>query len=339
MSVSDQEVRSEIAEARESLQAIRASMRTGMVVRFLGLVAGIIIVLIYVFSFWGLVRGVAESGQIEQQLRERVPLVGLRQGVRQIIREAGPVYMKEVEQILSEMGLTEMLNVQLEAAYQDLRPVLMEEFSRVRPRLAAAVRGELQASADQLEAELQQMVESRLAQIIRDRQASLAAEADVSEEDVEKFLVNMIDANQQALMSVIDRRWADNTEELEEIRQTAEQFPEMPEMSDEALLEHTVRVLVALMKYKLEDYEFTPATDIPPAGQEAQAAPPQVQVDLSKVPEEHRDQVEEAIEKARQAAQDAQQAAPPQIEIDLSRVPEEHREEVEQSLKDAGVTE
>ncbi len=257
MSVSDQEVRSEVAEARESLQMVRASLRTGMVIRFVGLVAGIIIVVIYVYSFMNLADQIARSGRIEQEVKERVELLNVRQGVRQIIREAGPLYMEEIQQVLSEMGFREMLSTQLEAAYEDLRPILLEEFSRVRPRLADALRGQLQRTAAQLEVELQEMVEARMAQIIRDRQASLAAEADVSEEDVEKFLVNMIDANQQALMNVIDRRWAGNEEDLYEIRDMVAQLPDLPAMDDQALLDHTVRVLVALLKYKLPDYEFT----------------------------------------------------------------------------------
>lgn len=366
MSVSDQEVRSEVAEARESLQMIRASLRTGMVIRFVGLVAGIIIVVIYVYSFMGLADRVARSGRIEQAVKERVELLNVHQGVQQIIREAGPVYMEEVRQVLSEMGLGEMLSTQLRGAYEDLRPVLLEEFSRVRPRLAEALRGQLQRTAAQLEVELQEMVEARMAQIIRDRQASLAAEADVSEEDVEKFLVNMIDANQQALMSVIDRRWAGSEQDLYEIRDMAAQLPELPAMDDQALLDHTVRVLVALLKYKLPDYEFTPATDITPAAQAPQPGPPRMGVDLSKVPEQYRDRVREAIRGAQRAAaeaiapetgvdlsniplqfqdrvreailnarQAAAQAVPPETGVDLSHVPEQYRDRVREAIRAA----
>ncbi|MFO7959299.1 MAG: hypothetical protein R6X33_19625 [Candidatus Brocadiia bacterium] len=275
MSVTEQEAKGHIAEMRESLQTIRASLRTGTVVRLVGLVVGLLIVGFYVYSFLGMGRELAESGELQAELRRRVEEVPVQRIISTALEQAGPAYMQETQALLKELQIEQAAVEQMQLAMEDLRPVLMEELDRVRPELAAILKSRAEGALSRFESELRTLLEERLENMIRRQQSVIAEGTDLTEEEVQNILINVIEANQEALMAVVNRRWQRDEAVVHDIGQMMLEFPELPRMTEEELLEETRDVLLALLKRRLPDYQFD----------ELPITPPQEQVEMPTLEE------------------------------------------------------
>jgi len=281
MSVTEQEVKGHIAEMRESLQTIRSSLRTGTVVRLLGLVVGLVIVAFYVLSFWNLGKNLLQSGELQAEVKKRVEQVPVQRIISTALEQAGPAYLQEAQNLLSDLELEQVAVEQLQLAMAELHPVLMAELERVRPKLVSALKTRTEGALTRFESEMRALLEERLENMIRDNQNLIAEGTDLTEEEVQDILINVIEANQEALMAVVQRRWERNEAVVHDIGELVLEFPELPEMTEEELLAETRDVLVALLKHKLPDYEFEPELEI--------AAPEEADLsleDLRAMPEE-----------------------------------------------------
>jgi len=157
----------------------------------------------------------------------------------------------------------------------------MAELERVRPKLVSALKTRTEGALTRFESEMRALLEERLENMIRDNQNLIAEGTDLTAEEVQDILINVIEANQEALMAVVQRRWERNEAVVHDIGELVLEFPELPEMTEEELLAETRDVLVALLKHKLPDYEFEPELEI--------AAPEEADLsleDLRAMPEE-----------------------------------------------------
>ncbi len=325
MSVSEQQVQGRIAEARESLRSIRASLRTGTVVRLLGLVVGLIIVGIYVSAFLGLGKRVLESGQMREQLQRRWDMIRTQEslnaeGLEQVLRQVGPVYAKEARAALKELDITSKLREQAQLAFEDIRPVLLKQFERVRPRVTSALEAEMDTTLEQIDTRLTNFLEDRLAQMIREQETSVRRTADVTEQEVAEILANVITANQEALKNVVEKRWRKDKQELYRMRELVAQFPPLPEMSEDEMLQQTFLVLMGLLKHKLPAYQFSARLEIPPAEAERREAP---SIPWQKIPGEYREKVREALGPSGE-----------ETGVPWDKIPEEYRDEVRKAFEE-----
>jgi hypothetical protein len=275
-------------------------------------------------------------------LQKQFEALRVQESLLKVLEEAGPAYWEETRELLTEMNLQEMLRPEMESAYEEIRPILLREAARVRPRLFTALEAEGQATLDQVETEMQQLLEDRLGRLIRRQESTIKQQVDLTPQQVEELLVNMVDANQQALLNVVAKRWQDSQSDFDRIRTLTTQFPELPPMSEEELLKQTALVLVALMRYQLPEYTWPEGTELRAA---APVAPAQVPViDLEKIipwdqiPEDQREKVRADVQKAKQRMEKAagEFPGPPSVdEIDWSMVPEEHREKAKKMYEEA----
>lgn len=304
MSVTEQEAKGHIAEMRESLQTIRASLRTGTMVRLIGLVVGLLIVGFYVISFLGMGRELAQSGELQAELRRRVEQVPVQRIISTALEQAGPAYMQETQALLTDLQLEQAAVEQMQLAMEDLRPVLMGELDRVRPELAAILKSRAEGALSRFESELRTLLEERLENMIRRQQGVIAEGTDLTEEDVQNILINVIEANQEALMAVVNRRWQRDEAVVHDIGQMMLEFPELPRMTEEELLEETRDVLLALLKRRLPDYQFDELPITPPQEEvamptleELRAMPEQAREDfLNQLPSEAAEGLRRALE-------------------------------------------
>jgi hypothetical protein len=326
MGANEQEVQKHIAEARAALEEVRVSLHTGRVVRLCGLIAAIGIAVAFAAGFRNtVVRAVQNPEQLETAVKEQVKLMQLNRAARTIADRAGPDYWAEIEKLYAEMRLKDVVVEQLRLAYEGLRPVVGAHLARVRPEIVQALQAEGRQTLDELEGELQAVLQERLEQMVKEQVAAVREGTDVTEEQVEMILASMIEANEQALMNAIEPRWQEGEQELEQVAALAEALPELPPLPESALLDELGRVILALLRYELPEYEFGDLS-IPPA-----AGPPPVAtqslVRWESIPEEHREQVRRALERVGGRPLDLKEE-----DIDWDSIPPERREQVRKAL-------
>ena len=135
MSVSEREVESQVAEARQSLQTMRKSMGKGKLVRGLALVAGFAVVVMYVYSFVVMARELFESDALKKEVQDRIEMVNPQGTLQKVVGRVGPVYFDEARKLVSQTDFEREWIKQLRLAFKELRPALQAELERVSPRL------------------------------------------------------------------------------------------------------------------------------------------------------------------------------------------------------------
>lgn len=306
MSTTEQEVHGQIAEMRESLQTIRTSLRRGTLVRFLGLLVGLLIVAFFIWSFWTMGRDLVATGELQTEFTRQIEQIPVQRIASVSIEQAGPVYLEEVQALLAELGLEEALAEELDLAMMELEPVLSRELERIRPRLTTALQARGEALLVNLESELKDMLMGRLEGIVRRQQHLITDEVDLTPEQVEEILLNVIEANQDALLTVVERRWHRIEGDVFRIGELALEFPELPTMTEAQILAELRDVLMALIKYRLPDYEFRPEValeprpevQLPPVEQLREMPDEALEAlfDRLQMPEEDRQAIRERIE-------------------------------------------
>jgi hypothetical protein len=255
MSVSEQEAKQQIAQMRQALESMRASARRSSYVRALGVLVGFVIVGIYVYLMISLGFSVAHSKQFVPLVKQRIEMLAIQTKVQQAVKAALPAYRDEGEKLLKGMNLQEPLEKEGLALVEELRPVLLSEVDRAWPQLQEALIVEGNEAAKQLETDLQAVLEARLEAIVRKHSTQIQGETGLTEEKTAQVMLNIIDAGQQAMLGIVEKRWGENKAKLEEIAALVDRLPALPTMTEAELLEHMRDVLMALVKSKLPDYD------------------------------------------------------------------------------------
>jgi hypothetical protein len=322
MSVSEQEVKSQIAEMREGLQSARASARTGRIVGILGVLVGLGIVAIYVALFISLGKSVVESKEIPSIVQSRFERLQLDSVISQVIQQAGPAYVKESQELLKDLDLQKVASEQLQALMEDLRPTLEREMERVRPRVEKMLLAQRDKTVAEVESMLEQKLVGRLREIVGQQGSRIATESGLDEETLQQMVANLQEASVLAFKDMLVKRQGDLDDELRRMQKLLEEVPELEDASERDIQKELGLVLIALLKHNLPDYIFEPgafesAVRRRPAPAQPQPLPPEAR---------------KAREEARKAAQAAAAAAAAKAEEDL---PPEARKAREEALKKA----
>ena len=258
MSVSEQDVRRQIAEMQEAIESAQASRRTGTIVRAIGVVVGFIIVILFVWlGVYNPFQRVAEQPEeLREAFRVRLATIDAQEKLQRISQELTPVYMPMVAQAATDVGLADAAREQARMLWTDLQPELNERLPQIRSGLRVAVEDEMRSAVNELQRRVDRLLQRRLASAIRAQEARIRGEVDLDEQEVEALLTRIVEANRQALLNMVERRWSRSQAALTDIQNMVDELPKLPPMSEQELLDHTVRTLVALLKHKLPDYDL-----------------------------------------------------------------------------------
>lgn len=254
MPVSDQELGRQISEMREALQSIHASERRGKWARVLGLLGGICLVLFFVLRFISMGQSVFTSGQISEVATARVKQLNLQSWPGKIIQEAGPTCAKEAAKVLDDTDFGDTAKQELQALISDLQPVVVDQFARVRPRLAKAIEEESALAGEELRDRITETLRGRMATTLKKHKSDIEQRLKLTPDQGNEVMLNLINANNAAMRSIVEKRWGRNTEDLHLISEYVSRLPDPPRMSDEDMMSEATRVLIALAKYKMPDY-------------------------------------------------------------------------------------
>jgi len=322
MSVSEQEAKQQIAQMQQSLESMRVSARRGSYVRIVGVIVGFAIVGIYVYLFIGLGMAVKNSKEFPKIIKNRLEVLQPQKVLATAAEKALPVLWEESQKMAADMDLRAIIQPELAALVQELQPLMTQEIDRVLPHVQTAVVREGNIAVQQLHSDLQGLLDARVQTLIRKHETQIAQETGLTQDKVEQILVNIIDANQEALLSVVQKRWGDNTTQLAHIANLVDELPVLPPLSEEELVKHTVYTLIALLKYKLPDYDLkvqigrTPAPAQPAPGGARGPSPAELVNQLEaalkdpNLPEESSKAIRQELEKARKALQEQKSKAP-----------------------------
>ncbi len=258
MSVSEQEAKQQIAQMRHALVSMKASARRASYVRIIGVIIGFGIVGIYVYLFISLGAAVAGSNRFRPLVEERLKTLDVQRKAVQVVEKAVPIYLEEGKKMLSTMDLSPVQKEAMALA-EDLRPVMLAEMDRVWPKLQDALIVEGNQAAQQLETNLQTVLDTRLQAIVNKHSTQIQSETGLSEAQTAQVMTNIVDAGQQAVLSMVEKRWGENQKVLEAIAALVDKLPALPPMPESELLEHMRDTLIALVKYKLPDYDLEAA--------------------------------------------------------------------------------
>ncbi len=300
MAVSEQELRSTVAQMREQLRSAAASRRRARVVGILGVVVGLCIVAFIVGSLFSLAGGLRENPEeLRAAATSRIQNLQLERKASDVAKRLMPVIQKEALALVKELELPKVAMDELKIMLRDLEPVARRELERVTPRLRQVV----EAESTRLQEDLRQALEGKLAdrfsESIRRHEQRLET-LDLTEEKLAQIIENLQMASAYALQDILEPRLKGVVEEIKKVGNLVLDLPPLPEeRSEEQLLIEIKDVLLALLKERLPGYEMDPR-EIYQYGHRPPTGPPQEpQIDT---PEQARRMAAEAAAAAQRAA-------------------------------------
>ena len=103
MTVTEQDVKGQIADMREAIESTRVSRRMSRIVSIVGVIVGFGIVIAFLLSLWGLAKDVAaQPDAIQQEITKRVEVFGLQRKLTSVVEKVVPVYMKAGQEALQD---------------------------------------------------------------------------------------------------------------------------------------------------------------------------------------------------------------------------------------------
>ncbi|MBI3099510.1 MAG: hypothetical protein HYY93_14970 [Planctomycetes bacterium] len=248
-------MRRQIVEMREALQSIRTSERRGKWARVLGLMGGICIVLFFVLQFIRLGQSVWQSDEIGELAKARVKQLNLQTWPKTILEEAGPTCVKETGRVLEDTEVLTTAKQELQILITDLKPILIDSFTRIQPRLSQDIENEKEKTAEELRDRITDVLRSRMRATLEKHRGEIEQRLGLSRAQGDEVLLNLINASNTAMRSIVERRWGRNTQDLHEISEYLARFPNPPRLSEDEMITEATRVLIALARHKLPDYD------------------------------------------------------------------------------------
>jgi len=285
MAVSEQELRTTIAQMREQLRSTAASRRLARVIGILGVVVGLCIVALIVGSVFAQFRKIsANPEELRAAATEQIRNLQLERKASDVAKELMPVVQKEALALVKELDLPKVAADELKIMLRDLEPVARRELERVTPRLRDLVEAESARLQEDLRATLEGKLADRFSESIRRHEQRLET-LDLTEEKLAQIIENLQMASAYALQDILEPRLKGVVEELKKAGTLILELPPLPEeKSEEQLLVEIRDVLVALLKERLPGYEIDPreiyepvqpGTDRPAYGHRPPTGPPQ----------------------------------------------------------------
>ncbi len=300
MAVSEQELRSTIAQMREQLRSTAASRRRARVIGILGVVVGFCIVGLIVYSVFSQFYNISDNPEeLRAAATGQIRNLQLDRKASEVAKRLMPVVQKEALALVKELDLPKVATDELKIMLRDLEPVARRELERVTPRLRDLVEAESARLQEDLRQTLEGKLADRFSESIRRHERRLET-LDLTEEKLAQIIENLQMASAYALQDILEPRLKGVVEEMKKVGNLVLDLPPLPEeKSEEQLLIEIKDVLLALLKERLPDYEMGPR-EVYQYGHRPPTGPPQQpQIDT---PEEARRMAAEAAAAAQRAA-------------------------------------
>ncbi len=258
MSVSEQEVKNQIAAMEEDLDSIRTSARIGSWVRILGVLAGFGIVGLFVWAFISL--GMNVYNDMEPALRteaDRIKnnLTGDPKQFQALAEEVGKAYLEEAKAMVEDMDLQTTAQEEFQAFVEDVRPIVESEYKRLSPQIEGMLQSQGQLLLDDLQAMVDEALNERLAGILASQQVTL--EQAVGTDDPDEVIQRVRSAAEKAAQAMVARRWDRYADQRRQIADLVGRIPDLPrDLGEEELVSELTKALLARLKLEIPDYEL-----------------------------------------------------------------------------------
>jgi len=271
MGMSEEELKGQITEMREAIQSIRASRRIGRAVSIVGVLVGLGVVAIYVYSFISMGKKAADPVALRAEVEHRIEVLDIPGSLQRIVTGVAPTVGRATLDLVKEMKLSEAALEQAKLMAKDLEPVVRTEVNRIAPKLQQILQDELDQTVKLAQERIEKKVGDRLAASIQRHSGQLEAGTQFNEQQLAQAVQNLQDAATGALVDVVQKRTGDLEDEMIGVMDVLDRIPPLPPKSQAEMMGEFRRVLAALLKEKLPAYPMNPAEfrRLPPIPAEA----------------------------------------------------------------------
>ncbi len=251
------EVRTELEnglrEARDNLRELLASARKARAVRLVGTLVGMAIAIIYAFAFVNLITAGFNPQKLTSALQREIQAPAMRNtlnlALKDVVNEVWPVFWDEA----TEAGLEADLRRELQELLKEIGPAYRQQIDRVAPEIFAALKEELPAMIREISDGLQTRIEAELRSSLERNEEYIRQQVNLSPEEVEKKLADIVIAALVALEDVVTTRTDRYLADLAEIEGMLDQIPPAKETNPQALLDEIGDVSIHLLKLSLPE--------------------------------------------------------------------------------------
>lgn len=208
MSVTEQEIKAQVADMQRALEEIDVSRRRAGVTKLVGTVAAILVVVTLVVSFVWNVRSLAERrDEFVQAFQKRIAPMGLTGKFTDLATELGPIVQKEAQKLAKELQENEKARAQLTAMWEeDMLPILKAKAEEVRPDLEKAAESQRKLLIEALQEKLQAKINERLRVLIQEQETDIRTGTGIAEEQIDGILAMLRESSEEAAANVVKRK-------------------------------------------------------------------------------------------------------------------------------------
>ena len=253
MTVSEQDVRNQVAEMRQALQAAAESRRRAGVVKVMGTIAAIIIVVVFVLLFWNLATGVARNPEaIKKAFEKNIQPLHLQNMASKVAMDMMPVVQKETQKLLDDLKNDQEAIDALKAMWEDIKPTIeMKVKAAAHDKVQPALEKEGKQLLAELEEKLKEHLNERFLPLVEAAQDQLAERTDLSEEKLGEIVETLKTACEKAAQAVVKEEMEKAWAVIDKIETHHEAILEMDVSGSELDEENLTGILLKLLGYRL----------------------------------------------------------------------------------------
>jgi len=183
---------------------------------------------------------------------EQVVLEKAKANARDIVAVYRPLIAEE----LRNSGLGAVARDTLQQLVDDVVPVYSAEFEKARPDLQAALDEHRTAFIDEMREVVQEEVTAALREELAEMQTTLQQEFNLSDEGVETFVQDLLEAMRSAARGMMEKRAETVRVVLTDVLEMLKGIPVLEGWNRQDLIDETVRATLGLLKEHLPEYQI-----------------------------------------------------------------------------------
>jgi hypothetical protein len=235
MTVSEQEVKDQIAEMRQALVVAQEARRRAGIIKLVGTVAGIVIVVLFVWLFIKI--GLDAKNNVDDYsaaITKRIKTAQVASKVEKIAVGAMPLVQQEGTRLLNELKDDKETWAEAQAFLnEDVLPMLEAKTkNEVFPKVQALAEAQFEGMQEDLMALLEGKFKKRVEEIAQTQATNLELGTGLNEQQIDKILGNLRTCCQDAAWEMMaergDKVWA----KIEEIKKHRDELLERFDAED-----------------------------------------------------------------------------------------------------------
>ena len=196
---------------------------------------------------------------LRQKVQESELLKLATEQMQQESQKVWSVYSRLIQERVKEMGLVDDVQEALQSIIDEAQPAYTAELDRIKPQVLNAFEYEGKILLEDLTRMVKGKLEESLKESILAQEDRLQESLGLSEDELTVMVGTLVEANEQALRRMIDRRTEGHRKLWAEIEAMLPDVGMSEERELDVVADQMMKVLLLLLKYKLPDeYENLP---------------------------------------------------------------------------------